>query len=60
MHEDLAHGGDHGPFGVFATAQRGGDIGADVRVVADGRVVFADWFQGYGRTVIVERNPGFC
>jgi septal ring factor EnvC (AmiA/AmiB activator) len=29
-----------------------------VRAVADGRVVYADWFQGYGRTVILDHGAG--
>ncbi len=33
--------------------------GADVRAIADGKVVFADWFQGYGRTVIIDHGAGF-
>jgi len=36
----------------------GAPMGADVRAVADGKVVFADWFQGYGRTVIVDHGGG--
>jgi septal ring factor EnvC (AmiA/AmiB activator) len=36
----------------------GAAMGADVRAVADGKVVFADWFQGYGRTVIVDHGGG--
>ena len=36
----------------------GAAMGADVRSVADGKVVFADWFQGYGRTVIVDHGGG--
>ena len=32
--------------------------GADVRAIVDGKVVFADWFQGYGRTVIIDHGAG--
>ena len=33
--------------------------GADVRAIVDGKVAFADWFQGYGRTVIIDHGAGF-
>lgn len=33
--------------------------GADVRAIVDGKVIFADWFQGYGRTVILDHGAGF-
>ena len=52
----------HPRFGTLVP-HNGIDIGAaagtPVRAVADGAVVFADWFQGYGRTVIIDHGDGF-
>lgn len=33
--------------------------GGDVRVVASGRVVFADWLRGFGNLIIVDHGDGF-
>ncbi len=33
--------------------------GAEVRSVADGRVVFASWFEGYGNLMIIEHGMGY-
>ncbi|HEX7128220.1 MAG TPA: peptidoglycan DD-metalloendopeptidase family protein, partial [Thermodesulfobacteriota bacterium] len=33
--------------------------GADVRAVADGRVVFAGWFRGYGKMLILDHGDQF-
>ncbi len=33
--------------------------GEPVRSVSDGQVVFADWYKGYGRLMIIEHAPGF-
>ena len=41
--------------GVFIRAPGG----ADVRAVAAGRVVFADWMRGYGNLLIVDHGDGF-
>lgn len=35
------------------------DAGADVRVVSDGRVVFADWFRNLGLLLIVDHGSGY-
>lgn len=32
--------------------------GTDVRAIADGRVILADWLQGYGLVVVVEHGKG--
>ncbi|WP_426917420.1 peptidoglycan DD-metalloendopeptidase family protein, partial [Serratia bockelmannii] len=32
--------------------------GSEVNAVADGRVLLADWLQGYGRMVVVEHGKG--
>ncbi|MGY6275859.1 murein hydrolase activator EnvC family protein [Methylomonas sp. MgM2] len=37
----------------------GAKEGADIRVVADGRVVFADWLRGYGLMTIVDHGKGY-
>jgi len=43
---------------------KGLDIGASkgetVRCVHDGKVLFADWFRGYGKLVIVDHGGGYC
>ncbi len=32
--------------------------GTEVRAIADGRVILADWLQGYGLVVVVEHGKG--
>lgn len=45
------------------TLHKGIDIqaasGADILAVYDGNVVFCDWFEGYGKTVIIDHNEGY-
>jgi murein hydrolase activator len=41
--------------GVFIRAQSG----AEVRSVAPGRVVFADWMRGFGNLLIVDHSDGY-
>jgi len=36
----------------------GASEGTDVRAIADGRVILADWLQGYGLVVVVEHGKG--
>jgi septal ring factor EnvC (AmiA/AmiB activator) len=43
------------PKGVFFRAPEGGSV----RVVAGGRVVFADWMRGYGNLLIVEHGDDY-
>lgn len=33
--------------------------GKDIRAVADGRVIYADWFKGYGKIIIVDHGDGY-
>ena len=33
-------------------------LGVDVRAVLKGKVVFADWFRGYGKLIIVDHGSG--
>ncbi len=40
--------------GVFIRAN-----GGDVRAVASGRVVFADWLRGFGNLIILDHGDGF-
>jgi septal ring factor EnvC (AmiA/AmiB activator) len=51
----------HPQFGTVVY-RRGIDIAArvgdEVRVVHDGQVVYADWYKGYGRLVIVDHGEG--
>ncbi|MBK4714365.1 MULTISPECIES: murein hydrolase activator EnvC [Tenebrionibacter/Tenebrionicola group] len=36
----------------------GASEGTEVRAIADGRVILADWLQGYGLVVVVEHGKG--
>lgn len=36
----------------------GASEGSEVRAIADGRVILADWLQGYGLVVVVEHGKG--
>ena len=38
--------------GLFITAKRG----EDVRAVAEGRVVYADWLRGFGNLLIIDHG----
>ena len=35
-----------------------GPQGTEVKAIADGRVLLADWLQGYGLVVVVEHGEG--
>ncbi len=52
----------HPEFGTFYDYQ-GMDInaptGRPVKVVADGEILYADWFRGYGKIIIVDHKAGF-
>jgi septal ring factor EnvC (AmiA/AmiB activator) len=52
----------HPRFGTI-TVNNGIEIsaneGAEVNAVADGTVVFAEWFKGYGRLVILSHSGGY-
>ena len=45
------------------TMQKGIEIeaplGAEIRAVYDGRVLYADWFKGYGKIVIIDHGEGY-
>ena len=41
--------------GLFIAAR----AGAEVRAVADGRVVFADWLRGFGNLLIIDHGDAF-
>lgn len=49
-------------FNTF-TVQKGIEIeaslGAGVRAVYDGRVLYADWFKGYGKILIIDHGDGY-
>ncbi len=36
----------------------GASEGTEVKAIADGRVILADWLQGYGLVVVVEHGKG--
>lgn len=52
-------------FGSEANGQRSSGVrlaaatGSDVRAVAYGRVVFADWFKGYGLMIIIDHGDSY-
>jgi septal ring factor EnvC (AmiA/AmiB activator) len=59
-----------GRFGVYKTprlhmkARRNGveieaEEGAPVKAVFQGRVVYSDWFRGYGNLIIIDHGEGF-
>ncbi|MBE9536146.1 MAG: peptidoglycan DD-metalloendopeptidase family protein, partial [Proteobacteria bacterium] len=43
--------------------QKGIDIavpeGTEVRAVFDGKILYADWFRGYGKIIIIDHGEGF-
>ena len=45
------------------TVQKGIEIeaplGAEIRAVYDGRVLYADWFKGYGKILIIDHGEGY-
>ncbi len=49
-------------FNTF-TIQKGIEIeaplGAEIRAIYDGRVLFADWFKGYGKILIIDHGEGY-
>lgn len=49
-------------FNTF-TVQKGIEIeaslGAGIRAVYDGRVLYSDWFKGYGKILIIDHGEGF-
>lgn len=47
--------GDQSNQGVLIAA----DIGHEIRAVAHGRVVYADWLRGYGLLLIVDHGDGY-
>lgn len=36
-----------------------GSMGAEIRSIADGRVVYADWFRGFGLLLVLDHGAGF-
>jgi len=49
-------------FNTF-TVQKGieieAEIGAEIRAVYNGRVLYADWFKGYGKILIIDHGEGY-
>lgn len=45
------------------TIQKGIEIeaplGAEIRAIFDGRVLYADWFKGYGKILIIDHGDGY-
>lgn len=50
----LIDGGGRGK-GIFI----GSSAGNEVRAVADGRVVFADWLRGFGNLIVLDHDDGY-
>lgn len=50
----LMEGGGRGK-GIFI----GSSAGSEVRAVADGQVVFADWLRGFGNLIVLDHADGF-
>jgi murein hydrolase activator len=50
-------GGTDGPTwkGIFLRAP----VGADVRSVGDGTIVFSDWLRGFGNLMVIDHGDGF-
>jgi len=53
---------EHSELHTF-TFQKGIDIkassGTDIKAVYDGRVVFSDWFKGYGNMIIIDHGENY-
>jgi len=41
--------------GIFIQSSNGGDV----KAIADGKVVFADWLKGFGNLLIIDHGKGF-
>ncbi|HET6719901.1 MAG TPA: peptidoglycan DD-metalloendopeptidase family protein, partial [Rhodocyclaceae bacterium] len=41
--------------GIFIRSAAGGDV----RAIADGQVVFADWLRGFGNLIVLDHEDGF-
>lgn len=50
----LIDGGGRGK-GIFI----GSSAGGEVRAVADGQVVFADWLRGFGNLIVLDHDDGY-
>jgi len=46
-------------FTVQKGVEIGAPIGAEVRAVYNGRVLYADWFKGYGKILIIDHGEGY-
>jgi septal ring factor EnvC (AmiA/AmiB activator) len=62
--EIITHFGEHED-PVFATVSfnKGIEIvakmGSPIKAVLDGRVIYADWFKGYGNIIIIDHGEGY-
>lgn len=34
-------------------------IGSDIRAIHDGKILYADWFRGYGKIIIIDHGEGY-
>lgn len=34
-------------------------MGADIKAIFDGKVLYADWFRGYGKIIIIDHGEGY-
>lgn len=46
-------------FTVQKGIEIGASLGAEVRAVYNGRVLYADWFKGYGKILIIDHGEGY-
>ena len=46
-------------FTVQKGIEVGAPLGAEIRAVFNGRVIYADWFKGYGNILIIDHGEGY-
>jgi septal ring factor EnvC (AmiA/AmiB activator) len=46
-------------FTVQKGIEVGAPIGAEIRAVFNGRVIYSDWFKGYGKILIIDHGDGY-
>ena len=46
-------------FTVQKGIEVGAPLGAEIRAIFNGRVVYSDWFKGYGKILIIDHGEGY-